>query len=88
MTRPAPVPVKRPDMRAYFRSRIAWHAHGLLSGPQAPWPDGVRKVEGDVRDPQVVVTMDDGTVYRWSAGRLSSRKRHGCYAPLMPRPLP
>lgn len=77
----------RPDMRAYFRSRIDWHVNGLLAGPQVPRPEGVQKIEGDVRDREVVVTMRDGTVYRWSAGRLSSRKRAGCYAPLMPRPI-
>ena len=79
--------MKRPDMSAWFRSRIDWHTHGMLSGRQAPRPHGVRKIDGDVTDSVVRVTMEDGTQWLWAGGRHSSRKRHGCYPPLMPTPI-
>ena len=75
----------KPDMRDYFRGRIAWHTHGLLAGNLAPIPPGVRRVSGDVTDPIIVVVMDDGTEYRFTGGRYAARKVNGCYAPLMPK---
>lgn len=77
---------KRPDMRDYFRSRIEWHVHGLASfGGSVRLPGDVRRVEGDVTDHSITVFMNDGTEFHWLGGRYSVRKRHGCYAPLMPK---
>lgn len=74
-----------PDVKAYFRSRIEHHVHGMLARSTATLPAGVR-VSGDVTDPVIVVTDADGNEFRFTGGRYAARKAHGCYAPLMPRP--
>lgn len=76
---------KRPDLSAYFRSRIDWHVRGLMSGHQARLPNAVKTIDGDVTDHRIVVTMVDGTVWEWAGGRYATRKVAGCYAPLMPK---
>lgn len=75
---------KRPDMRDYFRARIDWHVNGLFSRT-AHLPSGVMRVSGDVTDDTIIVTMRDGSTWKWEGGRYSTRKINGCYAPLMPR---
>lgn len=74
----------RPDMRDYFRAHIDRHVNGMLSTRRATLPANVRTVTGTVTDKEIVVTMVDGTVYRWTGGRYATRKVRGCYAPLMP----
>ena len=81
--------MKRPDLRAYFRSRIDYHVNGMFAR-QDGWntrPRDVKSIKGDVTDREIVVTMLDGTVYKWSGGRYASRKVNLCYAPLMPKPM-
>lgn len=79
--------MNRPNLTAYFRARIDWHVNGMMSRMNAPRPRDVRSIKGDVTDSVIVVTMLDGTEYKWSGGRYASRKVNGCYAPLMPKPL-
>lgn len=79
--------MKRPNLSAYFRSRIDYHVNGMLSGMSAPRPYEVKRIVGDVTDRLITVTMLDGTEYKWSGGRYASTKRNGCYAPLMPKPM-
>jgi len=76
----------RPDMSSYFRSRIDNRVNGMFA-PVARVPRDVKKVSGDVTSSVITVTMVDGTEYRWSGGRYAARKRNGCYAPLMPKPI-
>ena len=76
---------RRPDMRDYFRSRIEWHVHGMAAGPLARLPRGVLSCAGDVTAREIIVTLDDGTQFRWEGGRYAARKAYGTYAPLMPR---
>lgn len=78
---------KRPDMRAFFKARIEWHVHGMLSTSSVRLPPAVRKVNGDVTDEVITVVLDDGTEFAWTGGKYASRKVHGCYAPLMPKPV-
>lgn len=79
--------MKRPDMRSYFQARIDHNVHGMLARSTARMPADVARVRGDVTDAEIVVEMRDGTTWRWTGGRYSTRKAHGCYAPLMPKPL-
>lgn len=76
--------MKRPDMRRYFAAQIDIHVRGLLAGSTPQLPAGVARVRGSVRDSEIVVTMADGTVWKWAGGRYSSRKVSGCYAHLQP----
>ena len=78
--------MKRPDMRDYFKARIDYHVNGMFAG-QARRPNDVRKITGDVTSSRITVEMVDGTVYEWTGGRYASRKRNGCYAPLMPKAI-
>lgn len=77
----------RPDMRAYFKWRIDVHVNGMMarSGTNT-LPHGVR-VSGDVTDRLITVTDRDGVRWQWKGGEYAARKRNGCYAPLMPRPI-
>lgn len=77
---------KRPDMTAYFRGRIDWHVNGIMAR-RVESPRDVAKVEGDVTDPLITVTMRDGSSWQYEGGRYASRKVNLCYAPLMPRPV-
>lgn len=79
----------RPDMRDYFKASIANYTHGMLSPYRGHrvWPNGVKRIDGNVTDQIITVTMEDGSVYKWSGGRYSSRKINLCYAPLMPKPI-
>ncbi len=79
---------KRPDMREYFRARIDRHVRGMMARTTARTPNGVQRVQGDVTDQVITVTMRDGSVWTWQGGRYAARKVHGCYAPLMPTPTP
>jgi len=79
--------MKRPDMRDYFLAKIDHHVRGMMSPLQVRIPHDVTHVLGDVTDPVITVTTRDGTMFQWSGGRFSSRKVHGTYAPLMPKPL-
>lgn len=76
----------RPDLKPYFRARIAYHVHGMLAGPIPRCPDEVLFIKGDVTDAVITATMRDGSTYTWSGGRYASRRVNLCYAPLMPRP--
>lgn len=78
---------KRPDMRGYFAARIDHNVNGMMARTHARTPHDVARVEGDVTDQQITVTMRDGAVFTWSGGRYASRKVNGCYAPLMPKPV-
>lgn len=78
---------KRPDMRAYFAARIDHHVNGILARTAARRPNGVDTIVGDVDHSTIVVTMRDGTVWRWQGGRFATRKVNGCYAPLQPKPI-
>jgi hypothetical protein len=78
---------KRPNLNNYFRSRIDWHVNGMMSRLHYSRPSDVKSIVGDVTDSVIVVTMLDGTVYKWSGGRYASRKVNLCYAPLMPKPI-
>lgn len=81
------MPMKRPNLNAYFRARIDWHVNGMMSRMSATAPQNVKSVKGDVTDREIVVTMLDGTTYKWEGGRYAARKVNGCYAPLMPKPV-
>lgn len=76
--------MKRPDMRDYFRARIDWKVNGMLARSRAVLPPNVVSIDGDVDSSMITVTMQDGTIYRWTGGRYALRKVNGCYAPLMP----
>lgn len=78
---------KRPDMRDYFRARIDFHVNGWNARSTARIPNGIRRVNGDVTDSEIAVTMDDGSVWRWKGGGYAARKVNGCYSPLMPKPM-
>jgi hypothetical protein len=80
------VAMKRPDLRAYFRSRIDYHVNGMFARSVSR-PSDVKSIVGDVTDREIVVTMLDGTVYKWAGGKYASRKVNLCYAPLMPTPV-
>lgn len=79
---------KRPDMRTYFRFRIQHHTVGMFAGRDPGRPAGVARVTGDVTDRIITVSMTDGSVWYWRGGAYAARKINGCYAPLMPKPLP
>lgn len=81
------MPMKRPNLNAYFRARIDHHVFGMMSRMSATAPQNVKSVKGDVTDREIVVTMLDGTTYKWEGGRYAARKVNGCYAPLMPKPV-
>lgn len=72
-------------MTAYFQGRIDFHVHGMLARSWGA-PLGVR-VHGDVTDRLITVTDRDGVEWYWEGGGYAQRKRNGCYAPLMPKPL-
>lgn len=76
---------KRPDMRDYFRARIDYHVNGMLARSTPRLPNGVVKVNGQVTDREITVTMKDGSTWLWKGGQYASRKVNGCYAPLMPK---
>ncbi len=80
-------PAQRPDMRAYFRAQIDRSVNGLMATTVPRLPVGVRSVVGSVRDREIIVSMADGSVWRWTGGRYASRKVNGCYAPLLPTPV-
>jgi hypothetical protein len=73
-----------PDMRPYFRGRIARHVNGMFAGHGANFPQGVRGVRGDVTDAVIRVELWDGRTLVFSGGRFATRKVNLCYAPLMP----
>lgn len=77
----------RPDMRARFRAQIDSHVSGGGWNRIPNLPLGVEKVKGDVTDREIIVTMRDGTVWKWEGGHYASRKVNLCYAPLMPKPV-
>lgn len=77
----------RPDMRAYFKARIDHHVNGMLATSRAVHPAGVARVAGDVTSREIVVTMRDGTVWKWAGGEYSARKVNFCYPPKMPTPV-
>lgn len=77
----------RPNLSAFFKAKIDQHVHGMMSTAQVRLPIEVTKVSGDVTDSVITVTMRDGSVFKWSGGEYASRKQHGCYAPLMPKPI-
>lgn len=79
----------RPNMSAYFRACIDQHVNGMLARTSmgGTRPRDVKSIRGDVTDREIVVTMLDGTEYRWTGGRYAARKVNGCYAPLMPKPV-
>lgn len=79
--------MKRPDMRARFRAQIDTHVNGGGWNRTPNLPHGVAKVKGDVTDREIVVTMKDGTEWKWAGGKYASRKVNLCYAPLMPKPV-
>lgn len=79
--------MKRPNLNDYFRAKIDYHVNGMLSTMSIRRPSDVRSISGDVTDSVIVVTMLDGTEYKWSGGRYAARKVNGCYAPLMPKPM-
>lgn len=74
----------RPNMKPYFAARIDNHVNGMLARTQAQRPANVSRIDGNVTDSVITVTMTDGTEYQWAGGRYASRKVNGCYAPLMP----
>lgn len=82
-----PKPLARPNLSEFFKAKIEHHVHGMLATRTVRLPNTVRRVHGDVTDAVIEVTMTDGTVYKWSGGQYSTRKQHGCYAPLMPKPI-
>lgn len=77
---------KRPNMTDYFKARIDHHVHGMMSTMTARLPRDVAKVSGDV-DGDILVTMKDGTEWRYAFGGYSARKVAGCYAPKMPKAI-
>lgn len=77
---------KRPDLRDYFRGRIDWHVNGMMA-QTVPLPKGVRRVVGDVTHHEFYAELEDGTRFYYEGGNYSTRKRNGCYAPLMPKPV-
>lgn len=77
----------RPNLSDYFKARIDWHVNGMMSSAVGRLPNTVKRVNGDVTNSLIEVTMTDGTVYQWTGGNYSTRKRNGCYAPLMPKPV-
>ena len=77
--------MKRPNLSDYFKARIDWHVNGMMARSTARLPNDVLKVEGDVDDAEITVTMKDGIVHKYEGGHYSSRKVNGCYAPLMPK---
>ena len=81
-------PMKRPDMREYFRAEIDRHVNGgFARSVHSKAPANVRKIDGIVTSSVITVQMIDGTEHKWSGGRYASRKVNLCYAPLMPRIL-
>lgn len=78
---------RRPNMSDYFRGRIDHHVNGMLARTTVTRPRDVKTIDGTVTDPIITVTMQDGTVWKWSGGRYAARKVNGCYAPLMPKPI-
>jgi hypothetical protein len=80
---------KRPDMKNYFRAKIDFHVNGMMSNSQtrSTIPRDVKRINGDVTDSVIVVTMLDGTEWKWAGGSYAARKVNGCYAPLMPKPI-
>lgn len=80
-------PMARPNLRPWFRARIDWHTNGMLARTQESIPRDVAKIDGDVTSDLIVVTMLDGTVYKWSAGRRSPRKINLTYPPLVPKEI-
>jgi hypothetical protein len=82
-----PKPAARPALNDFFKAKIDQHVHGMMSTAQVRLPIGVARVHGNVTDPVITVTMRDGTEYQWSGGRYAARKQHGCYAPLLPKPI-
>lgn len=79
--------MKRPDMRPYFKAKIDQYVNGMMSRSVARIPPGVALVSGQVTDKVIVVTMSDGTEWRWTGGQYANRKVNLCYAPLMPKPF-
>ena len=77
----------RPNLSEFFKAKIDQHVHGMLSSAVVRLPNTVKRVSGSVEDAVITVTMSDGTEYRWAGGQYSTRKQHGCYAPLMPKPI-
>ena len=77
----------RPNLSEFFKAQIDHAVHGMLSTRTVRLPNTVLRVHGSVEDAVIEVIMTDGTVYKWSGGRYSTRKQHGCYAPLMPKPI-
>lgn len=76
----------RPDLRAYFTAQIDRHVNGMLARSTPSLPNTVLRVRGDVTDHVIVAVMRDGTEWRWHGGQYATKKRNGCYAPLMPKP--
>ena len=79
--------IERPDMKSWFKARIDYHTRGMLATTQGRRPEGVYQIIGDVTSREIKVIMIDGSEYFWKGGEYSSRKTHGCYAPLMPKPV-
>lgn len=77
----------RPNLNDHFQSKINVHVFGMMSQGVIPPPPGIT-VRGDVTDTLIVATDRDGNEWRWIGGRYASRKINGCYAPLMPKPVP
>ena len=77
----------RPNLSEFFKAQIDHAVHGMLSTRTVRLPNTIKRVSGNVESEIITVTMTDGTEYRWSGGRYSTRKQHGCYAPLMPKPI-
>jgi hypothetical protein len=78
----------RPDLSAHFRWEIDGHVHGMMGTVRRPARNPqIASIRGEVTDRRIVVTMTDGTVWTWEGGRYAARKVHGCYAPLMPKPI-
>lgn len=77
----------RPDLTRHFQSKIDQHVYGMMTQNVVPAPNGIT-VRGDVTDTLIVATDRDGNEWRWIGGRYAQRKINGCYAPLMPKPVP
>lgn len=78
----------RPDLRDAFRAQIDAEENPMRPYRDVRRPHGVTRIDGNVHSRTITAHMDDGTTWSWQGGRYATRKRNGCYATLMPTPLP